>query len=112
MKTIREINKRATSRFFISFLALLFICSASIHTHKISVSPDSAVFISGSIPAGNHSAEGCSACLLHGNVKLSGTGFVIELIDLGQSINFTDSGLLIPDSYLKLNKPSRSPPTI
>ena len=112
MKPIREINKSAVSKFFIAFLASLFVFSVSIHTHKISVSPDASVFISDSIPAANHSTEDCSACLIHGNIKLSGANSVIELIDSGLAINFIESGLLIPDSYLKLNKPSRSPPTI
>lgn len=112
MKPVRKINKRAASKFFISLLALLFVFSVSVHTHKISVSPNSTVLVSAYIPAGNHSAADCSACLLHGNIRLSVTGFVIELIDLGQAISFIDAGILVADSYLKLNKPSRSPPII
>lgn len=112
MKHIREINQNLLSRIFIPLFAVLFVFSISAHNHQISVDPDSSLHISGSITTVSHSFEDCPACLLHGNIKPPRTDTVINLVDPGQSIAFTDTGYLIPASFLTLNKPSRSPPLV
>lgn len=112
MKSMREIHKRRASHILIPLFAALFIFSVSVHNHKIGIGPDSPVRISQSMPGAGHSVEGCSACLLHGHVKLRGASTVVNLIDPGQSIPFIDAEYLIPASYLRHNKPSRSPPAV
>ena len=112
MKQARAIYKTRASKFLMPVLGVLFVFSISIHSHKLSFSPDSLVKISGTSQEASHSVEWCSACLLHGNIKLSGAGAVLSPIDLGQSISFNETVYLTPYPFLLQNKPSRSPPAI
>jgi hypothetical protein len=112
MNTARAIYRTRVSKFLMPLLGVLFVFSISIHSHRISFSPDSLVQISGASQGEGHSFEGCSACLLHGNIKLTDPQTVFSLIDTGQSISFNETEHSIPYPLLILNKPSRSPPAI
>jgi hypothetical protein len=93
-------------------LGVLFVFSVSIHSHKISFIPDSPVKITGASQIAGHSVEMCSACLLHGNIKLASASPVFSPVDPGQEVRYKENEHLTPNSFLLNNKPSRSPPAI
>ena len=112
MKKVRVIYKTGASRFLLPLLGVLFVFSISIHSHRISFSPDTLVKIAGTSEEAGHSVEGCSACLLHGSIKLATASAVFSPMDPGQSISYKEAIYLTPHSYLLQNKLSRSPPTV
>jgi len=112
MKPVRAIYKTRVSKLLAPLLGVLFVFSISVHSHKISINPDSLVKISGASQGAGHSVEGCSACLLHGNIKLTDPQTVFSLMDTGQSILFNETEHSIHYSLLIQSKPSRSPPAI
>jgi len=112
MKTVRNIHGKPISKLFFSIISLLFIFSVSVHNHKINVSPDASAKVSHTAPAAGHSVEGCSACLLHGNIKLSSADTVVNVIDAGLYITFVEFEDLIPLSFSSFDKPSRAPPAV
>lgn len=112
MNKVRVICKTSASRFLMPLLSVLFVFSVSIHTHNISLSPDSLTKITGTSQEAGHSVEGCSACLLHGSIKLASVSAVFNPMDPGQSISYKETIYLTPHSFLLQNKLSRSPPAI
>lgn len=112
MKTVRNIHGKLISKLFFPVISLLFIFSISAHNHKINLSHDAAVKISHTAPAAGHSVEGCSACLLHGNIKLSSADTVVNIIDAGLYITFIEFEDLIHLSFSSFDKPSRAPPAV
>ncbi|OGE23512.1 MAG: hypothetical protein A3J42_01665 [Candidatus Dadabacteria bacterium RIFCSPHIGHO2_12_FULL_53_21] len=112
MKPVRAIYKSKISKFLIPLLGVLFVFSVSVHSHRISFCPDSLVKISGTSQEAGHSVEGCSACLLHGSIKLASASAVFSPMDPGQSISYKETIYLTPHSFLLQNKLSRSPPAI
>jgi hypothetical protein len=110
MKTIRVTNKSGVSKLFIPLLGLLLVFSISLHNHKISLNPETSVKITTAAHPSSNSVDFCSACFLSGNIKLTNAVAVFSLTDPGQSISFNEIKLLIPRSFLRYIKPSRSPP--
>ena len=109
MKLVREINKNRLSRFFIPALAVLFVFSLSFHNHSISGSITDNV---DSRSTARHPVEDCSACLLQGNLQVPETGYSFDNNQLEQLLAFISLDFTVPTSYLNLDKPSRSPPTV
>jgi len=109
MKLLREISKNRLSGFFIPALAVLFVFSLSFHNHAIFGSPTHNL---DSNPTAGHSVEDCSACLLQGNLQVPETGYLYNGNKLGELVAFVNLDFIIPSSFLNLDKPSRSPPTI
>jgi hypothetical protein len=110
MKSARDYNKSGVSKLFIPLLELLLVLSISVHDHKISLSPDTTVKIKTAAHTSSQGVDFCSACLLYGHIKLSDAIPVFSLTDPGYTISFNETELLSPHSFLRYNKPSRSPP--
>jgi hypothetical protein len=109
MRISREINKNRLSSFFIPALAVLFVFSLSLHNHTISGSITNNL---DSNSTQSYSIEDCSACLLQGNLQVPEIEYSFNNNQLGQLIAFISIDFIVPASYLNLDKPSRSPPTI
>lgn len=112
MKTVRNTHGKLISKFFFPVISLLFIFSVSAHNHKINLSPDASVTVSHTAPAAGHSVEDCSACLLHGNIKLSYADTIVNIIDTELYITYIEFEDLIPLSFSSFYKPSRAPPAV
>ena len=112
MNIIRELSNKKESKLFVPVLAAIFVLSLSFHNHTFSLYAGPSVEISDLHTESLHSVTDCSSCLLQGNIKLPDTSaaFNLPLSDPLKLLEDTDS--LLPSSYLKLKKPSRSPPVI
>jgi len=109
MRLFRKINKNSIYKFCIPALAVLFVFSLSIHNHSIAGSSATNLDTN---PAQSHSIEDCSACWLQKNLQVPQIEYSFNGDKLGELIAFIDTEFLIPTSFLNLDKPSRSPPTV
>ena len=109
MKLVREIRKKRLSRFFIPALAVLFVFSLSFHNHSIA---GSSTLNLDPRSTQSHSIEDCSACLLQGNLQVPETEYSFYNNQLEQLLAFISIDFTVPHSFLNLDKPSRSPPTV
>jgi len=112
MKPLKAMRRSRASKYLMPLLGVLFVFSVSIHSHKINFIPDSLAKITGASQIAGHSVEMCSACLLHGNIKLASAGPVFSPADPGQEVRYKENEHLTPHLFLLNNKPSRSPPAI
>ena len=112
MKPLAEIRKSKLSSYMMPLLGVLFVFSLSIHTHKISISPDALSKIAGGSQEAGHSVEMCSACILHGSIRLATACPVFKPIDPGLSISYNENELLAAYSLFLNSKTSRSPPAV
>ena len=112
MKPLESMRRSRASKYLMPLLGVLFVFSVSIHSHKISFIPDSPVKITGASQEAGHSVEMCSACLLHGSIKLASVCPVFNPIDPGQEVRYKENEYLTPHYFLLKNKLSRSPPAI
>ncbi len=112
MNTVRENIMKGPARLLLPMLAVIFVISISLHNHAIGIDSGSVIELSDAAPDTHHSVQDCSACLLQGNVKLPDMGavFIAPIPLIITSLEETE--FLIPSSFLQLNKPSRSPPTV
>lgn len=81
MKPLKAMRRSRASKYLMPLLGVLFVFSVSIHSHKISFIPDSLAKITGASREAGHSVEMCSACRLHGNIKLASAGPVFSPVD-------------------------------
>jgi len=112
MKALEAMLQSRASKYIMPLLGVLLVFSLSIHSHKISFSPDSAVKFTGASHEAGHSVEMCSACLLHGNIKLASACPVFNPIDPGHEVQYKENEHPTLHSFLLKNKLSRSPPAI
>lgn len=112
MKIFRENIFKVPSRILLPMLAVIFVISISFHNHSIGIDTGSVIEISAAAPDTHHSVEDCSACLLQGNVKLPDMGAVFNTPIPLIITSLEENDFLITSSFLQLNKPSRSPPTV
>jgi len=112
MNIIRELSNKKESKLFVPVLAVLFVLSLSFHNHTFSLYAGPSVEISDLHTESLHSVTDCSACLLQGNFELPDTGAAFNLPLSGPLTLLEEIDFLLPSSYLKLKKPSRSPPVI
>ncbi len=112
MKIVRENITKGPLRLLLPILAVIFVISISSHNHAIGIDSGSIIEISDAAPDTHHSIEDCSACLLQGNVKLPDMGTVFNTPIPLIITSLEETEFLIPSSFLQLNKPSRSPPTV
>jgi len=109
MKLFRKINKNSISKFCIPALAVLFVFSLSIHNHSKAGSSANNLDTN---PAQSHSVEDCSACLLQGNLQVPETEYSFDNNQLELLLAFISIDFTVPHSFLNLDEPSRSPPTL
>ena len=109
MKLIRNLQKNNLSRLFLPALAVLFVFSLSFHNHGIGEHPH---YSFESQSHANHSLEDCSACLLQGSLQIPQAAKYFDTSYLGHIIATLSIDLVVPNSYLNIDKPSRAPPTI
>ena len=112
MKPLEEMRRSRASKYIMPLLGVLLVFSLSIHNHKICFSPDSTVKITNASHEAGHSVETCSACLLHGSIKLASACPVFSPIDPGKALSYKENENNRVLSYLLINKPSRSPPAV
>lgn len=110
MKPLEAMRNLAVSKYLMPLLGVLFVFSISIHNHRISISPDALVKVSGASQEAGHSVELCAACILHGHIKLASACPVFNPIDPGLSISYNQNEFLTAYSLFLNNKTSRSPP--
>lgn len=101
-------NRQRINTFFAAALALVFVLSLSVHNHGFA--PDGDERITQPADHQGHSIEQCSACRLHGNMKLPERDALPALIDSPELVSFNTDVPLLPASFLTLYKPTRSPP--
>ena len=110
MNIIRETLLSGQLRMLVPILALIFVVSVSFHNHAIGLDSSTVIEVTDTHHDTLHSVEDCSACLLQGNLKLPDTEYAYSSPVPVVVSSLTEIELLLPESYLKLNKPSRSPP--
>lgn len=112
MKPLEAIRNLAVSRYLMPVLGVLFVFSLSVHSHKISINPEALAKVAGASHEAGHSVEMCSACILHGNIKLASAFPAFNPIDPGLSISYNENELLTAYSLFLNSRTSRSPPAI
>ncbi len=110
MKPLVAMRRSRASKYLMPLLGVLFVFSVSIHSHKLSFIPDSPVKVTGASQGAGHSVEMCSACLLHGGIKLASVYPAFNPIDPGQEVRYKENEYLTPHYFLLKNTLSRSPP--
>lgn len=111
MNYIRQSFLLTTGNLIIVLMALIFLISISTHNHGIVDVSECEIKVSGSVPEDSHQHVDCSACLIQGNVKLPSSAPALSA-PVPLFINTLDEiDYLVPTHLLKLNKPSRSPPS-
>ena len=112
MKFVRDRILNGPGSLMLPILALVFVLSISFHNHGIAQESGHVTQISDTGHDLHHSVEDCSACLLQGNVKLPDLGAGPDSpIPLVVSV-LKETEDLVPPSFLKRDKPSRSPPIV
>lgn len=112
MKFVRHNILNGPGSLILPLLAFVFVLSISFHNHGIAQESGPVIEISDTGHDLHHSVEDCSACLLQGNVKLPDLGAGLDSpIPLIISV-LEETEYLVPPSFLKQEKPSRSPPTV
>jgi hypothetical protein len=106
----QTVSKRRLSGTFAAILAALFVLTLSVHNHNFNF--DHGEQLSHSSEYSGHSTETCPACRLQGHIRLAHSCAFSGYIDSGIPLAFLTEENLIPVSFLKLQKPTRSPPAI
>ena len=109
MKLIRKIHDNKISNVIIPALAVLFVFSLSFHTHSFGENTTTSF---DSHAECSHSVEDCSACLLQGNLQVPKIGYINDNKDLGLCITYTSNKLVVPNSFVNIDRPSRAPPIV
>ena len=93
-------------------LAALFVFTISFHNHALEEGTGPLVVITDSDHDSHHSANDCFTCLIQSNIKLpeleQGLGSPIPTV----LSTLEEDQYLLPTSYFKPDKPSRSPPAV
>ena len=109
MSTFRDNMMKGPSRLLLPLLVAFFLVSLSFHNHALNLDSTPVIEISGAEPDIFHSIEDCYACL-QGNSELPHTEAKLSAPFPVNIKTLEENDFLIPSSFLKLNKPSRSPP--
>ena len=109
MKLIRNIQDNKISRLTMPLLAALFVFSLSFHNHAFG--ENTAISID-SHCTHSHSADDCSACLLQGNLQVPKIELYVDNNFLSIQVAYFNLDLVITDSLITLDHPSRAPPTV
>ena len=112
MKLVRDRILNEPGSRVLPILALIFVLSISFHNHGIAQESGPGIEISDTGHDFHHSAEYCSACLLQGKVKLPdlGAGLDSPIPLIVSALKETEYS--VPASFLRHDKPSRSPPAV
>jgi hypothetical protein len=109
----RRIKLKKISNITVSGLVIIFLLFLSLHNHSFCFDNSSFQRISQSESAyPGHSEQFCSACRLYGNVKLHNPINILDFGFFGIVIAFLKPDVLIPSSFLSLQRSPRSPPVI
>ncbi len=109
---IMSIGIKNINRVLISFLAILFVLSVSLHNHVFGFGDSSKGKVlkteQGYVA---HYSGFCSACRLNGNLKQTEGIHKVFFNKFAQLIEFLNLDLLLPSSLNQLKKLTRSPPS-
>ena len=96
---------------FISFLAILFVLSTTLHNHVFDFGDPSKEKVSNAEQGFvAHFGGFCSACRLNGNFKQTDGVHNVFFNDFAQLFLYLNQDILLPSSLNHLKKPTRSPP--
>ena len=107
MKLIKDLKKRNISRLFYPALAVLFVFSLSFHNHAFGDHEGSGY---DSHHSCSHSAEDCSACMLHGKLEAPKVEFSSNNNKIALHITYFVVDQIVPNAYGIFDQPSRAPP--
>jgi len=109
----RRRKLKKISNITVSGLVIIFLLFLSLHNHAFCFDNSSLKKISQSESAyPGHSEQFCSACRLYGNVKLHNTINPHDYSFFRIVVAFLKPDVLMPSSFLSLQKSPRSPPVI